>query len=253
MHMAAILKVENLTKSYGKTTAVDHISFEVNEGEVVGLLGPNGAGKSTTIHMLLSLLEPTGGSIEIFGKNLATHREEILQSMNFATSYSMLPHNLTPLENLKVSALFYGVRNWKEKAGALIEEFNLGSFKNARTGSLSSGEQMRLVLAKAFLNDPKPSMEIFAFFVPFVLLPFSAVYYPVSVLPDFIQQIAFFLPTMHLFEGMRAIFAQEAFPLAHALWATGLNVVYFILGLAFFAWMIRVARKKGLIARLLQD
>lgn len=153
--MSVVLKVENLTKRYGKTTAVDHISFEAQEGEVVGFLGPNGAGKSTTIHMLLSLLEPTEGSIEIFGKNLATHREEILQNMNFATSYSMLPHNLTPLENLKVSALFYGVRNWKEKANSLLEEFNLGSFKNARTGSLSSGEQMRLVLAKAFLNNPK--------------------------------------------------------------------------------------------------
>ena len=153
--MSVVLKVENLTKRYGKTTAVDHISFEVNEGEVVGFLGPNGAGKSTTIHMLLSLLEPTEGSIEIFEKNLATHREEILQNMNFATSYSMLPHNLTPLENLKVSALFYGVKNWKERAGSLIEEFNLGSFKNVRTGSLSSGEQMRLVLAKAFLNNPK--------------------------------------------------------------------------------------------------
>ena len=153
--MSIVLKVENLTKTYGKTTAVDHISFEVNEGEVVGLLGPNGAGKSTTIHMLLSLLEPAEGTIEIFGRDLALHREEILQNMNFATSYSMLPHNLTPLENLKVSALFYGVRSWKEKAGALIEEFNLEAFKNARTGSLSSGEQMRLVLAKAFLNNPK--------------------------------------------------------------------------------------------------
>ena len=61
--MSVVLKVENLTKRYGKTTAVDHISFEVNEGEVVGFLGPNGAGKSTTIHMLLSLLEPTEGSI----------------------------------------------------------------------------------------------------------------------------------------------------------------------------------------------
>jgi len=98
-----------------------------------------------------------------------------------------------------------------------------------------------------------PAFEILAFFIPMVFLPFSAVYYPVSVLPDGIQQIAFFLPTMHLFEGMRAIFAQETFPLVHALWATGLNIVYFICGLGFFAWMIRVARKKGLIARLLQD
>lgn len=153
--MSTVLKVENLTKTYGETAAVDHISFEMQEGEVVGLLGPNGAGKSTTIHMLLSLLEPTEGKIEIFGKNLKEHREEILQNMNFATSHSMLPHNLTPYENLKVFGLFYGVKNWKAKAESLLEEFNLQDFRHARTGSLSSGEQMRLVLAKAFLNDPK--------------------------------------------------------------------------------------------------
>ena len=153
--MSAVAKVQQITKIYGQTTAVDRISFEVQEGEVVGLLGPNGAGKSTIIHMLLSLLEPTEGSIEIFGKDFKAHREEILQQMNFATSYSMLPHNLTPYENLKVFALLYGVENWKEKANSLLEEFNLGAFRNVRTGALSSGEQMRLVLAKAFLNDPK--------------------------------------------------------------------------------------------------
>ena len=95
--MSVVLKVENLTKIYGKTAAVDHISFEVKEGEVVGLLGPNGAGKSTTIHMLLSLLTPTEGTIEIFGKNLKEHRQEILTQMNFAASYAQLPYNLTPV------------------------------------------------------------------------------------------------------------------------------------------------------------
>ena len=153
--MSTLLKVENLTKTYGQTTAVDGISFEAKEGEVVGLLGPNGAGKSTTIHMLLSLLEPTEGSIEIFGKDLKTHREEILQHINFATAYSMLPHNLTPYENLKIFALLYGVQQWRTAAESLLEEFNLAEFRNARTGSLSTGEQMRLVLAKAFLNSPK--------------------------------------------------------------------------------------------------
>ena len=98
-----------------------------------------------------------------------------------------------------------------------------------------------------------PSFEILAFFIPMMFLPFSAVYYPVSVFPEFIQQAAFFLPTMHLFEGMRQVLMQETFPLSNALWATGLNIFYFALGLAFFLWMVRVARKKGLIARLLQD
>jgi ABC-2 type transport system ATP-binding protein len=153
--MSAVLQVDNLTKIYGETTAVDGVSFEVQEGEIVGLLGPNGAGKSTIIQMLLSLIDPTGGTITIFGKDIKHHRNEVLQNMNFATSYSMLPHNLTPYENLKVFALLYGVKNWKEKASILLGEFQLEQFRKNRTGSLSSGEQMRLVLAKAFLNDPK--------------------------------------------------------------------------------------------------
>jgi len=98
-----------------------------------------------------------------------------------------------------------------------------------------------------------PSVEILAFFIPMAFLPFSAVYYPVAIFPEVIQHVAFFLPTMHLFEGMRQILAQEMFPLSHALWATGLNIIYFILALTFFSWMIKIARKKGLIARLLQD
>ena len=98
-----------------------------------------------------------------------------------------------------------------------------------------------------------PAMEIFAFFMPFVLLPFSAVYYPISILPAFVQNIAQFLPTTHLFEGMRLVLTRGVFPVDHLLWAGGLTIAYFVLGSAFFAWMVHVARKKGLIARLLQD
>ena len=109
------------------------------------------------------------------------------------------------------------------------------------------------LLAIGLLLRFGPAFEILAFFIPMMFLPFSAVYYPVSVFPEAIQQVAFFLPTLHLFEGMRQVLTEGTFPLSHALWATGLNIVYFALGLAFFAWIIRVAREKGLIARLLQD
>lgn len=153
--MSSVVQVENLTKKYGKFTAVDNISFEIKEGEVVGFLGPNGAGKSTTIHMLLSLLAPTEGTIEIFGKSLKDHREEILQNINFAAPYAALPYNLTPYENLFVFALLYGVKNAREKVETLLKEFHLEKFRKARTGELSSGEQTRLELAKAFLNEPK--------------------------------------------------------------------------------------------------
>jgi ABC-2 type transport system ATP-binding protein len=154
--MNSILKVEQLAKTYDDgVTAVDHVSFEVHEGEVVGLVGPNGAGKTTTIHMILGLLEPSSGNIEIFGENIAKKREHILQKMNFAAPYAALPYNLTLFENLTVYSLLYGVERRKETIESLLREFKLDHLRNRRTGALSSGEQMRLALAKAFLNDPR--------------------------------------------------------------------------------------------------
>lgn len=153
--MATILRVTNLTKQYNSFTAVNRISFEVKEGEIVSLLGPNGAGKTTTIQMLLSLVSPTSGDIEVFGKNLKGHREELLAMMNFSAPYSLLPYNLTPREALTVFSLLYGVRNYRERVKSLVDEFNLGELVNKKIGQLSSGEQMRLGVAKAFVNNPK--------------------------------------------------------------------------------------------------
>jgi len=152
--MPPILMVDNLTKRYKGLTVVDHVSFQVEEGEIVGLLGPNGAGKTTTIQMLLSLVKPSEGSIEVFGQDLASHRETILQKMNFAAPYAALPYNLTVYENLTVFSLLYGVRQRKVKIESLLAEFQLTQFRHQRTGALSSGEQTRVALAKAFLNDP---------------------------------------------------------------------------------------------------
>lgn len=98
-----------------------------------------------------------------------------------------------------------------------------------------------------------PSVEVFAWSIPFLFLPFSAVYYPVDVLPPAIQKIAFFSPPSHFFEGMRTIIGQGAFPVSEVLWGTGLNLVFFSLGLLFFYWMVRVARRRGLIARLITE
>ena len=153
--MTAILRVKNLTKQYNHFTAVNGISFEIKEGEVVSLLGPNGAGKTTTIQMLLTLVAPTRGDIEIFGKNLEDHREELLSIMNFTAPYSLLPYNLTPKEGLTVFSLLYGVRDYKERVKFLLDEFDLAGLVNKKIGQLSSGEQMRLGIAKAFVNSPK--------------------------------------------------------------------------------------------------
>jgi len=110
-----ILKVSHLTKEYEEVGAVDDISFSVKAGEIVGLLGPNGAGKTTTINMILGILEPSAGSIEILCQDLKTNRCPINRQTNFATVYAHLPANLTVRQNLQVFGLLYGVKDLKKR------------------------------------------------------------------------------------------------------------------------------------------
>jgi len=150
-----VLKIEGLVKDYGAVRAVESVSFSIPSGKIVGLLGPNGAGKTTTINMILGILEPTQGVIEIFGKNLKEHRSEISKNINFAAVYAHMPANLTVRQNLHVFGLLYGVKNVKEKIGSLLREFDLEGFSDTKAGLLSSGEASRLNLAKAIINDPR--------------------------------------------------------------------------------------------------
>ena len=98
-----------------------------------------------------------------------------------------------------------------------------------------------------------PSADILAFFIPFLLLPFSAVYYPVSVFPSLLQKITFILPTRHMFEGMRTAITEGVIPLDSLVWATILNLIYVFLGFLFLHWMLRLARTRGYLSRLVQD
>src|SRR5271167_1445144 len=104
-----VLSVERLAKSFALLRAVDGISFHVSPGEIVGLLGPNGAGKTTTINMILGVLEPTSGSIQIDGMDLARRRSAALSRTNFAAVYAQLPGNLTVAENLRIFGMIYSV------------------------------------------------------------------------------------------------------------------------------------------------
>jgi ABC-2 type transport system ATP-binding protein len=149
------LRIKGLVKDYGSVRAVDNVSFSIPSGKIVGLLGPNGAGKTTTINMILGILEPTQGVIEIFGKNLKEHRSEISKNINFSAVYAHMPANLTVWQNLHVFGLLYGVRNLKEKIESLLHEFDLEKFSDTKAGLLSSGEASRLNLAKAIINDPR--------------------------------------------------------------------------------------------------
>lgn len=158
--MTAVLSARNLVKIYpGKTpsVAIDNISFDLKEGEILGLLGPNGSGKTTTIQMLLGTLAATSGSITYFGKDFRSHRSELLQNISFASTYTSLPWILTIEENLEVFGCLYGL-NRKESAklfNPLLERFGILEKKKHRVASLSAGQITRLMLVKAFFIQPK--------------------------------------------------------------------------------------------------
>jgi ABC-2 type transport system ATP-binding protein len=150
-----VLRAEQIRKLYGQTVAVNSISFEVNQNEIVGLLGPNGAGKTTTINIILGVLEPTSGKVFIDGVDLAQQRSRALSCTNFTAVYAPLPGNLTVYQNLKIFGMIYGVKGLDSRIKELIAQFDLERFRDTKCGLLSSGEQTRVSLAKAFLNRPK--------------------------------------------------------------------------------------------------
>ncbi len=152
---APVLKLEHLCKSYGGIRAVDDVSFEVAAGEIVGLVGPNGAGKTTTISMVLGVLAPTSGRIEVDGLDLAANRSRALERTNFAAVYAPLPGNLTVEQNLTVFGMIYCVPDLKARIEEVLVEFDLVRFRKTKAGVLSSGEGTRLGLAKAMLNRPR--------------------------------------------------------------------------------------------------
>jgi len=150
-----VLSAQHLIKRFGTFTAVDDISFEIRPGEILGLLGPNGAGKTTTIQMLLGLITPTAGSIHVFGLDLATHREEILEQVNFSSTYISMPYSLTVEENLRVIARLYGLTHVQRLIDDMVKKLEMEEFRSKITRKLSSGQMTRLTLAKAFLTQPK--------------------------------------------------------------------------------------------------
>lgn len=155
----AILDVKNLTKKFGsgnaEFAAVDNISFSLKEGEILGLLGPNGAGKTTTIQMLLGILTPTSGDIKYFDKKLIENREEILEQVNFSSTYTNFPWNLTVKEVLTFISYLYAIKERGQRLDKIAYIFKLDSLLKKQIHELSSGQLTRLNLAKAFINFPK--------------------------------------------------------------------------------------------------
>lgn len=189
-----VVEVRNLTKRFQGFTAVDNISFDIKRGEILGLLGPNGAGKTTTIHMLLGLITPTVGSIHMFGLDLATHRETILQQVNFSSTYISMPFSLTVEENLKVIARLYGLKHIQQRIDDIVKKLEMEDIRHRLTRKLSSGQMSRLTLAKAIMTEPK---------VLFLDEPTA------SLDPDIVNKIKSFLKEYQRSEGLSILYTSH--------------------------------------------
>jgi ABC-2 type transport system ATP-binding protein len=152
--MPPVIQVKNLTKSFKNLTAVNNLSFSVNEGEVYGFLGQNGAGKSTTIRMLLTLIEPTSGSIEIFGMGLHKHRKEILKQTGAIIEKPDLYKYLTAKENLRIFAKLSGVKADDKKIMEQLQMVGLADRADSKVKTYSQGMKQRLGLAVALIHNP---------------------------------------------------------------------------------------------------
>lgn len=149
------ISVRNLTKRYRKVLAVDGISFDIPRGGITALLGGNGAGKTTTLSMLSGVLLPTSGSISILGTDMLKNRHAALKRMNFSSPYVDLPRKLTVRQNLGIYARLYGVRDVGRAVERMAEEMDLADLLDRPAGKLSAGQQTRVSLAKALINDPE--------------------------------------------------------------------------------------------------
>jgi ABC-type multidrug transport system ATPase subunit len=149
-----ILEVEHLKKHFGNFVAVDDLSFSVQQGEVYGFLGQNGAGKSTTIRMLLSLIAPTSGSIQLFGKSITAHREAILNQMGAVVEKPDLYKYLTGYENLSLFAKMSGKHISKETINQTLSLVGLEKRCHDPVRVYSQGMKQRLGIAVALVHDP---------------------------------------------------------------------------------------------------
>ena len=152
--MQEIIKVQGLVKKFKELTAVNNLSFTVNQGDVYGFLGQNGAGKSTTIRMLLTLIAPTEGSIELFGMNLTTHRNEILQQVGAVIEKPDVYKYLSAYDNLKLFARL----NKKVTHQAVMDQLEvvgLADRANDKVKTFSQGMKQRLGIAIALIHNPQ--------------------------------------------------------------------------------------------------
>ena len=150
--MSAIIEVKNLTKKYGDFTAVNDISFSVEDGETFGILGPNGAGKTTTLEMMEGLKKPTSGTIVLDGKDVIQDTDAVKSIIGVQLQASTFFEGLNLLELIDVFAAMYGR---EADAAKLLEEVELTDKAKNQVKELSGGQKQRLSIAIGLVNDPK--------------------------------------------------------------------------------------------------
>jgi ABC-2 type transport system ATP-binding protein len=149
-----LLTVTNLLKYYKRTLAVDNLSLQVSDGEIVGLLGPNGAGKTTILRCVTGIVQPSGGKIDIDGFDLETNEEEIKRRIAFVPEVPTPYEMLTVWEHLRFTAMAYQtLDNFEERAEMLLTRFDLSEKRNDLVLSLSKGMKQKMAIACAFVHD----------------------------------------------------------------------------------------------------
>jgi len=149
-----VIKALNLTRLFGDFVAVDHVSFEVFRGEIIGYLGPNGSGKTTTIRMLLGLLRPNDGNALVLGYDPSTHAEKVREQVGYMSQKFSLYKDLTVAENLRFYAGVYGITDLSRQK-EVLHQVGLTGLEHLRVGNLSVGWRQRLALATAIVHNPQ--------------------------------------------------------------------------------------------------
>lgn len=154
--MEPTIRVEGLTKRFGKFTAVDNVSFSVSPGEIFGFLGPNGSGKSTVIRILCGLLSPTQGDAWLLGMSVRKEAASIKRRIGYMSQHFSLYRDLTVRENMRFFGQLYGLSRTKieERSQMLSDYLGLNSYRDRQAGLLSGGWKQRLALASALMHEP---------------------------------------------------------------------------------------------------
>lgn len=152
--MANVITAKDISYSYeDKQLAVDKISFDLGEGEILGFLGPNGAGKSTTVKMLIGLLNPQSGSINILGKNIEKELTTIHSQIGVCFEEKNLYEDMSAANNLKFFASLFGIKNFDPSP--LLKRVGLPTDRKDKAGNFSKGMKQRLMVARSLVNEPK--------------------------------------------------------------------------------------------------